>query len=44
VDRKTTSSHDRKKFRTRSMEKQRGMEFGFQKTATDVKNTGWIDR
>jgi len=35
-----TSSHDNKKFRTRSMEKQRGMAFGFQKTATAVKNTG----
>ena len=25
------------------MEKQRGMAFGFRKTATAVKNTGWID-
>jgi hypothetical protein len=40
VDGKSTSSHDNKKFRTRSMEKQRGMEFGFRKTATAVKNTG----
>ena len=38
------SSHDNKKFRTRSMEKQRGMAFGFWKTATAVKNIGWIDR
>ena len=37
VDGKTTSSHDKKKFRTRSMEKQRRMVFGFQKTATSVK-------
>jgi hypothetical protein len=26
-----------------SIEKQRGMAFGFRKTATDVKNTGWMD-
>ena len=32
-----------KKFRARSMEKQRGMAFGFRKTATTVKNTGWLD-
>jgi len=38
VDTRSTSSHDNKKFRTRSMEKQRGMEFGFQKKATVVKN------
>jgi len=37
VDRKSTSSHANKKFRTRSMEKQRGMAFGFWETATDVK-------
>jgi hypothetical protein len=36
VDRRSTSSHDDKKFRTRSMEKQGGMAFGFQKTATTV--------
>ena len=36
VDGRSTSSHD-KKFKTRSMEKQRGMEFGFRKTATAVK-------
>jgi len=42
VDGRSTSSHD-KKFRTRSMEKQRGMAFGFRKTATAVKKTGQID-
>jgi hypothetical protein len=36
VDRRSTSSHDNKKFRTRSMEKQRRMAFGFRKTATAV--------
>jgi len=40
VDGRSTSSHDNKKFRTRPMEKQREMAFGFQKTATAVKNTG----
>ena len=44
VDWKSTSSHDNKKFRTRSMEKQRGMAFGFRKKATAVKKTGQIDR
>ena len=39
VDGRSTSSHDNKKFRTRSMEKQRGMAFGFRKTATAVKST-----
>jgi hypothetical protein len=34
VDRRSTSSHDSKKFRTISMEKQGGMAFGFRKTAT----------
>jgi hypothetical protein len=34
VDGRSTSSHDNKKFRTRSMEKQGGMAFGFWKTAT----------
>jgi hypothetical protein len=43
VDGRSTSSHDNKKFRTRSMEKQRGMAFGFQKTATAVKKNR-IDR
>jgi len=37
VDGRSTSSHDNNKFRTRSMEKQRGMAFGFRKTATAVK-------
>jgi hypothetical protein len=36
VDRKSTSSHDSKKFRTISVEKQGGMAFGFRKTATAV--------
>jgi hypothetical protein len=40
VGERSTSSHDNKKFRTRSMEKQRGMALGFRKTATAVKNTG----
>ena len=44
MDRRSTSSHDKKKFRTRSMAKQRGMAFGFRKTATAVKKTGQIDR
>jgi len=37
VDGRSTSSHDNKKFRTRSMEKQRGMALDFRKTATAVK-------
>ena len=36
VDGRSTSRHDNKKFRTRSMEKQRGMAFGLRKTATAV--------
>ena len=36
VDRRSTSSHDNKKFGTRSMEKQEGMAFGFWKTTTAV--------
>jgi len=40
VDGRSTSSHDNKKFRSRSMGKQRGIAFGFRKTATAVKNTG----
>jgi hypothetical protein len=40
VNGRSTSSHNNEKFRTRSMEKQRGMAFGFQKTVTAVKNTG----
>jgi hypothetical protein len=35
VDGRSTSSHDNKKFRKRSMEKQRGMSSGFRKTETD---------
>jgi len=37
VDGKTTNNHDNKKFRTMSMEKQRGMAFGNRKTATAVR-------
>ena len=37
VDGRSASSHDNKKFKNRSMEKQRGMAFGFWKTATAVK-------
>jgi Tfp pilus assembly pilus retraction ATPase PilT len=36
VDGWSTSSHDSKKFRTRSMEKQGAMAFGFRKTVTAV--------
>jgi hypothetical protein len=36
VDGRSTSSHENKKFRTRSVEKQEGMAFGFRKTATAV--------
>ena len=39
VDGRSTSSHDNKKFRTRSMDKQRGMAFGFRQTATGVKKS-----
>jgi len=39
VDGRSTSSHDNKKFRTRTMEKQRGMVFGFQETVTAVKKS-----
>ena len=42
VDGRSTSRHDNKKFRTRSMEKQRGMAFGFRQKATAVKKR--IDR
>ena len=45
VDGRSTSSHNshnKKKLRTRSME--RGMAFGFRKTATAVKKKpGWMD-
>ena len=37
---KITSSHDNKKLRTMSMEKQREMAFGFRKTVTVVKKNG----
>ena len=44
VDGRSTSSHDNKKFKNKSMEKQRGMAFGFRKTATAViKTDGYID-
>ena len=44
VDRRSTSSHDNKKFGTRSMEKQEGMAFGFWKTTTAViKPDRWMD-
>ena len=36
VDGRNTSSHDNKKFITRSVEKERRMAFGFRKTATAV--------
>jgi hypothetical protein len=36
VDARNTSSHDKKKFRTRSMEKQGGIAFGLWETATAV--------
>jgi hypothetical protein len=36
VDGRRTSSHDNKKFRTRSAKEQGGMTFGFRKTATAV--------
>jgi hypothetical protein len=38
VDGRSKSNHDNKKFRNRSMEKQRGVAFGFRKTATAVIN------
>ena len=36
VDGRCTSSHDNKTFRSRSVVKQKGMAFGFRKTATPV--------
>jgi hypothetical protein len=36
VDGRSTSSHDNKKFRSRSTEKRGGMAFGFQKMGTVV--------
>jgi hypothetical protein len=45
VDGRRTSSHDSKKFRTRSVEKQGGMAFGLWETVTAViKLDGWMDR
>ena len=38
VDGRSTSSHDNKKFGTKSVEKQKGMVFGFRKKATAVIN------
>jgi hypothetical protein len=44
MDERSKSSHENKKIRTRSLEKQRGMAFGFRKTATAViKPDGWMD-
>jgi hypothetical protein len=40
VNRRSISSHDNKKFGTRSVEKQRGMAFGFWKIATAVIEPG----
>jgi hypothetical protein len=40
MDGRRKSSHDNEKFRTRSMEKQRGMAFGFRKAATAVIKPG----
>ena len=37
TSKKNVDGHDNKKFRTRSMEKQRGIAFGFRKTVTAVK-------
>ena len=37
LDVSSTSSHENKKFRTRSVEKQRIMAIGFRKTATALK-------
>jgi len=43
LDGRSTSSHDNKNFRSRSVGKQRGMTFDFRKTAIAVKETGDID-
>ena len=44
LDGRSTSSHGSKKSRTRSVEKQRGMAFGFQKMETAVKKMDrWMD-
>jgi hypothetical protein len=42
VDGRSTRSHDNKKFRKRSMEKQRGM--AFPEDGDSCYKTGWIDR
>jgi hypothetical protein len=39
VDGGSTSSHDDEEFRTRSMEKQRGISFGYRKTANSCYKT-----
>ena len=39
VDGRSASGSDNRKFGIRAMEKQRGMAFGFRKTATAVKKT-----
>jgi hypothetical protein len=44
MDGRSKSSHDNKRFRTRSVEKLRGMAFGLWKAATAViKLDGWMD-
>jgi hypothetical protein len=44
MDGRSTRSHDSGKSRTKSMEKQRGMAFGFRKAATAViEPDRWID-
>jgi hypothetical protein len=45
VDGRCTSSHENKTFRNRSVVKQKGMVFGFRKTATTVtRPERYIDR
>ena len=43
LDGRTRSSHDKKKFRSGPVEKQRGMAFGLRKTATAVEKNGCMD-
>jgi hypothetical protein len=44
MDGRSTSSRGREKFKTRSMEKQRGMAFGLWESATVViELDGWMD-
>ena len=44
LNKRSTGSHNNKKFETRPMEKQRGMVFGLQKMVTAViKPEGWMD-